>query len=49
LLSRNGSPAFIDPARLLASARSLDAFLQNRFGISAGGTLHAGSGTEMSK
>ncbi len=48
-LARNGSHGSIDPARLLASARSLDAFLQDRFGISAGGTLRMGSGTEMAR
>jgi len=49
LLSRNGARASIDPARLLAHARSLDAFLQNRFAVSAGGTLLAGSGTVTAK
>ncbi len=41
LFSQNGSQATMEPDRLLSNARSLDAFLQNRFGISAGGTLHA--------
>ena len=49
LLSQNGARAAIDPARLLVHARSLDAFLQYRFGISAGGTLEVRSGTETAK
>jgi hypothetical protein len=49
LLPQNGSRGTIDPARLLASARSLDAFLQSRFGINAGGTLRIGSRTEMAR
>lgn len=49
LLSKNGSRGTMDPARLLASARLLDAFLQSRFGINAGGILRAGSGTEMAR
>ena len=49
LLSQNGARGTIDPARLLANARSLDAFLQNRFAVNAGGTLHAGSSVDMPK
>ena len=49
LLSQNGARGTIDPARLLASARSLGAFLQDRFGLSAGGTVHVGAGTETAK
>ena len=49
LLSQNGASGAIDPARLLTHARLLDAFLQSRFGISAGGTLRTGAGTETAK
>jgi hypothetical protein len=49
VFSRNGAREAIDPARLLAHARSLDAFLQDRFAISAGGTLLAGSRTVTAK
>lgn len=49
LFLQNGAREPMDPARLLASARSLDAFLQSRFKIDAGGTLHVNAGIEISR
>jgi hypothetical protein len=49
LLSQNGARGTIDPARLVASARSLDGFLQSRFGINAGGTLRMGADAGMAR
>lgn len=44
LFPENGSGTSADPAWMVASARTLDAFLQSRFGFGAGGILLVGAG-----
>jgi hypothetical protein len=44
LLHESGSGTSVDPAWMVASARTLDAFLQSRFGFGAGGILLVGVG-----